>query len=64
MDAVGLHELYKQRSVSKMWIEQVKGHVMDGSTLTDNFWANDILWQLNVLSYNLSVMMRQKKSKF
>lgn len=64
MDAVGLHELYKQRSVSKMWIEQVKGHVMAGSTLTDNFWANDILWQLNVLSYNLSVMMRQKKSKF
>jgi hypothetical protein len=32
--------------------------------LTDNFGANDILWQLNVLAYNLSVMMRQKKSKF
>ncbi len=37
---------------------------MAGSTLTDNFWANYILWQLNVLAYNLSVMMRQKKSKF
>jgi hypothetical protein len=64
MDVIGLHELYKQRSVSETWIEQVKGHVMAGSTLTDNFWANDILWQLNVLAYNLSVMMRQKKSKF
>jgi hypothetical protein len=64
LDAAGLHELYKQRSVSETWIEQVKGHVMAGSTLTDDFWANDILWQLNVLAYNLSVMMRQKKSKF
>ena len=64
VDAVELHELYKQRSVSETWIEQVKGHTMAGSTLIDNFWANDILWQLNVLAYNLSVMMRQKKSKF
>jgi hypothetical protein len=64
IDAVGLHELYKQRSTSETWIEQVKGHTMAGSTLTDNFWANDILWQLNVLAFNLSVMMRQKKSKF
>ena len=64
LNAAGLHELYKQRSTSETWIEQVKGHVMAGSTLTDNFWANDILWQLNVLAYNLSVMMRQKKSKF
>jgi hypothetical protein len=64
LNAAELHELYKQRSVSETWIEQVKGHVMAGSTLTDSFWANDILWQLNVLAYNLSVMMRQKKSKF
>ena len=47
MDAIELHELYKQRSASKTWIEQLKGHVMAGSTLTDDFWANDILlWQL------------------
>jgi len=64
LDAVRLHDLYKQRSTSETWIEQVKGHTMAGSTLTDSFWANDILWQLNVLAYNLSVMMRQKKSKF
>ncbi len=64
MDANELHELYKQRSTSETWIEQVKGHTMAGSTLTDDFWANDILWQLSVLAYNLSVMMRQKKNKF
>ena len=64
MDAVGLHELYKQRSTSETWIEQIKGHTMAGSTLTDDFWANDILWQLSVLAYNISVMMRQKKNKF
>ena len=64
MGAMGLHELYKQRSTSETWIEQVKGHVMAGSTLTDDFWANDILWQLSVFAYNISIMMRQKKSKF
>ena len=64
MDAVQLHEIYKQRSTSETWIEQVKGQAMAGATLTDDFWANDILWQLGVFAYNLSVMMRQKKYKF
>ena len=64
MDALGLHELYKQRSTSETWIEQVKGQAMAGATLTDDFWANDILWQLSVFAYNISVMIRQKKNKF
>ncbi|MBC8146666.1 MAG: IS1380 family transposase [Bacteroidetes bacterium] len=64
LDAVGLHNIYKQRSTSETWIEQVKGHVMAGATLTGDFWANDILWQLSVFAYNISVMMRQKKDKF
>ena len=37
---------------------------MAGATLTSGFWANDILWQLGVFAYNISVMIRQKKSKF
>lgn len=53
LNAAELHELYKQRSTSETWIEQVKGHAKAGSTLTGNFWANDIFWQLNVLVYNL-----------
>ena len=64
MNAMELHDLYKQRSTSETWIEQVKGHVMAGSTLTDDFWANDILWQLSVFAFNISVMMRQKKNRF
>lgn len=64
MDATQLHELYKQRSTSETWIEQVKGHTIAGNTLTDDFWANDILWQLSVFAYNISVMMRQKKNRF
>jgi hypothetical protein len=64
LDAVGLHNIYKQRSTSETWIEQVKGHVIAGATLTGDFWANDILWQLSVFAYNISVMMRQKKDKF
>jgi hypothetical protein len=43
MDAIGLHELYKQRSTSETWLEQVKWHTMTGCSLTDDFWANDIL---------------------
>lgn len=64
LNAAGLHKIYKQRSTSETWIEQVKGHVMAGATLTGDFWANDILWQLSVFAYNISVMMRQKKDKF
>ena len=64
MNAMELHDLYKQRSTSETWIEQVRGHVMAGSTLTNDFWANDILWQLSVFAYNISVMMRQKKNRF
>jgi hypothetical protein len=33
---------------SESWIEQVKAQAMAGATRTDNFWANDILWQLSV----------------
>ena len=55
-----LHRLYTERSTSETWIEQVKEQLMAGKTLTDDFWANDILWQLNVFSYNISVMMRYK----
>jgi hypothetical protein len=63
VDALELHELYKQRATSETWIEQVKNQLLAGATLTDDFHANDILWQLNVLAYNLSVMMRYKVKK-
>jgi len=37
-----------------------------GATLTGDFWANDILWQLSVFAYNIpaSWRVRQNKDKF
>jgi hypothetical protein len=63
-NAFELHQIYKKRSESENWIEQVKNQLLASKTLTDNFHANDILWQLNVMAYNLSVMMRYKIKKF
>lgn len=57
-DALSLHLVYNQRATSETWIEQVKSQLFAGATLTNNFHANDILWQLSNLAYNLSVMMR------
>lgn len=62
-DAVELHGLYKERSTSETWIEEVKGQLLAGKTLTDDFWANDILWQLNCFAYNISRMLRYKHKK-
>ena len=64
IDTLALHELYKQRSTSETWIEQVKNQLLAGATLTDDFHANDMLWQLNVFAYNLSVMMRYQIKKY
>lgn len=61
-NAEELHELYKQRAESETWIEQVKSQVKAGATLTNNFWANDLLWQLSVFAYNTSVAMRMNDS--
>lgn len=64
IDVLALHELYKQRSTSETWIEQLKSQLLAGATLTDNFHANDMLWQLNVFAYNLSLMMRYQIKKY
>ena len=63
-DGAELHALYKQRSTSETWIEEVKSQLLAGKTLTDDFWANDILWQLSCFAYNISVAMRNKHKKF
>jgi len=63
MNAFELHQNYKERSESETWIEQAKSQLFAAKTLTNNFYANDILWQLNILAYNLSVMMRYKVKK-
>jgi len=63
LDTCELHKCYQARATSETWIEQVKSQLQAGATLTDNFHANDILWQLCVFAYNCSVTMRGKKKK-
>jgi hypothetical protein len=63
LSGLELYKKYSERSTSETWIEQVKSQLMAGKTLTNDFWANDILWQLNVFAYNLSVIMRFKIKK-
>lgn len=53
-----LHQIYGQRAESENWIEQTKDHLLAGQTRMQNFHGNDILWQLSVLAYNISIMMR------
>jgi len=53
-----LHEIYAQRAESENWIEQAKNHLLAGQTRMQSFHGNDILWQLSILAYNISIMMR------
>jgi len=55
-----IHQLYAKRAESENWIEHVKNQLFAGKTLTNDFWANDLLWQLSTLAYNISVMFRFK----
>jgi hypothetical protein len=58
LNAKQLHALYGARAESENWIEHTKNQLCAGKTITDNFYVNDILWQLGVLAYNLSIVIR------
>jgi hypothetical protein len=53
-----IHTLYGERAESENWIENTKNQLCAGQTITNDFHVNDILWQLSVLAYNISVLMR------
>jgi len=53
-----IHELYGGRAECENWIENTKNQLCAGKTITNDFHVNDILWQLSVIAYNLSVIMR------
>jgi len=53
-----IHAMYKDRGECENWIEALKNQMGAGGTLVDHFWANDLLWQLGVLAYNLSIWLR------
>jgi len=63
-NGIELHNIYKQRAESENWIEQVKNQLLAAKTLVNDFWANDLFWQLSVMAYNLSVRMRLKVKRY
>ena len=58
LNAIKIHELYGNRAECENWIEHTKNQLGAGKTITDDFHVNDILWQLSVMAYNISVLMR------
>lgn len=55
---IEIYHLYKDRGECENWIEAVKNQIGAGTALTQDFWANDALWQLGVFAYNLTIWMR------
>lgn len=58
--AKSIYKKYRERSTSETWIEEVKSQAMAGSTLTNSYHANEILWILSCMAYNIGVMVRSK----
>jgi hypothetical protein len=58
LSSTQIHALYGQRAECENWIENTKNQLCAGQTTTDDFHVNDILWQLSVMAYNISVLMR------
>ena len=58
LDSIKIHKLYGQRAECENWIENTKNQLCAGKTITNDFYVNDILWQLSVIAYNLSASMR------
>ncbi len=53
-----IHKMYGDRGTCENWIEAVKKQMFAGSLLTQEFWANEALWMMSVLAYNISLWMR------
>ena len=58
-----LHRLYGDRGESENWIEAVKNQLYATTILTKGFWANEALFLLSVIAYNISVWMRKLTDK-
>jgi hypothetical protein len=58
LSTLQIHSLYGARAESENWIENTKNQLYAGQTITNDFHVNDILWQLAVMAYNISVLIR------
>ncbi len=58
-----LHRLYGDRGESENGIESLKNQLYAATILTNGFWANEALFLLSVLAYNISIWMRALTDK-
>lgn len=58
-----IYKRYRERSTSETWIEEVKSQAQAGKTVTNSFFANEMLWLLCVMAYNIGVMARRRSGK-
>ena len=58
LTTIKIHALYGERAESENWIEHAKNQLCAGGNITNDFHVNDILWQLSIMAYNISVLMR------
>ena len=56
---IQIHRFYGDRGECENWIEAVKTQLGASTTLTGQFWANDLLWQL---IYQLALNKQELKS--
>jgi len=53
-----IYHLYKDRGECENWIAAIKGQLNAGTTIVNHFWGSDVLWNLAVLAYNLTIWIR------
>ena len=53
-----IYHLYRDRADCENWIAAIKGQLNAGTTIINNFWGSDVLWNLAVLAYNLTIWIR------
>jgi hypothetical protein len=51
------HKFYGKKATSENWIEWCKNQIAAGSTLSQDSWANSVMFQTCTLAYNLLVSM-------
>lgn len=54
-----IHKIYGDRGECENWIEAVKNQMFAGAMRTKHFDANQTLWQLGIIAYNLSLWLRK-----
>ena len=59
-----IHRLYGDRGTCENWIEHVKNQMFGGKILTNDFWANEALWQMSVMAYNIMIWMRKLTDEY